>query len=285
MSIFFSLKEGLSGFKRARLASFITVSSIGLALLLVGYFILFSVNIGAWVGMQRARMKMEVFLENDLSPHEGQAIANKIKGMKGVHNVRFISKDQAARRFEKEFGRNVFDVLDLNPLPPSVSVQLNPEYQTSDALHKIELQIDKLDGVSDIVYQKDLFLLLEKYVNWIYIILGSFGLVLLIIAVILLHNTIRLTIFARREIIEIMDLVGATAGFIKRPFLVEGFAQGLLGALIADALLYATVKMVSRLFYSHLVVRPEVYLILGLLGIFIGLISSKLSVSKHLSRI
>ncbi len=285
MSFSFSLKEGLSGFKRARLASFITITSIGFALLLIGYFLLFSINIKSWVSQQRARMEMEVFLENTLSSKQGQALANQIKTFNGVHSVTFISKARAAKRFEKEFGRNVFDVLDSNPLPPSVTVRLKPEYQTSSALHKLEQQISKLDGVDEIVYQRDLLLLMEKYVNWIYIILGGFGLVLLIIAVILLHNTIRLTIFARREIIEIMNLVGATSAFIRRPFLVEGFVQGLIGALIADGLLYVSVRLVRSFLFSGLAIRYEEYLILAALGILIGLISSKLSVSKYLSRI
>ena len=285
MSISFALKEGLSGFKRARLASFITITSIGFALLLIGYFLLFSTNIKSWVSRQQARMEMEVFLENTLSSKQGQNIANQIKTLNGVLSVTFISKARAAKRFEKEFGRDVFDVLDSNPLPPSVTVRLKPEYQTSSALRKLEQQISKLDGVDEIVYQRDLLLLMEKYVNWIYIILGGFGLVLLIIAVILLHNTIRLTIFARREIIDIMNLVGATSAFIRRPFLVEGFVQGLIGALIADALLYASVRLVRTFLFSGLTIRYEEYLILAALGILIGLISSKLSVSKYLSRI
>ncbi len=285
MSIPFAIKEGLSGFKRARLASFITITSIGFALLLIGYFLLFSTNIKSWVGQQRARMEMEVFLENTLSAKQGQTIAAQIKALNGVRHVAFISKAQAAKRFEKEFGRNVFDVLDSNPLPPSVTVRLAPEYQTSGAFRKLEQQISKIDGVDEIVYQRDLLFLMEKYVNWIYLILGGFGLVLLIIAIILLHNTIRLTIFARREIIEIMNLVGATSGFIKRPFLVEGFIQGLIGALIADALLYGSVRLVRSFLFSGLTIRYEEYFVLAVLGILIGLISSKLSVSKYLSRI
>ncbi len=285
MSFSFAIKEGLSGFKRARLASFITITSIGLALLLIGYFLLFSTNIKSWVTRQQARMEMEIFLENTLSAEKGQAIAKQIKTLSGVKRVLFISKEQAAKRFEKEFGRNVFDVLDSNPLPPSVTVRLEPEYQTSSALRKLEQQISKIDGVDEIVYQRDLLLLMEKYVDWIYIILGGFGLVLLIIAVILLHNTIRLTIFARREIIEIMNLAGATSAFIKRPFLVEGFVQGLIGALIADALLYASVRLVRSFLFSGLTIRGEEYLILVAAGILIGLFSSKLSVSKYLSRI
>ncbi len=285
MSLSFALKEGLSGFKRARLASFITITSIGFALLLIGYFLLFSSNIKSWVSQQRARMEMEVFLENSLNAKQGEAIASQIKSLRGVRSVTFISKARAAERFEKEFGRNVFDVLDSNPLPPSVTVRLAPEYQTSGALHKLEQQIGKIDGVDEIVYQRDLLLLMEKYVNWIYLILGGFGLVLLIIAIILLHNTIRLTIFARREIIEIMNLVGATSGFIKRPFIVEGFFQGLIGALIANGLLYLTVRLVRTFLFTGLTIRYEEYFVLAALGVLIGLVSSTLSVSKYLSRI
>ncbi len=285
MSVWFSIKEGASGFKRAPLASFVTITSVSLALLLLGYFILFSLNINRWIGEKRSKMEMEIFLDDDLDGNSGLLIANKVKKINGVTTVTFISKADAARRFEKEFGRNIFDILNSNPLPPSCTVRVEPAFQTSLSIQKIELQISKIDGVNDIVYEKELLHLIDKYISVIYLVLGVFGLVLLIIAIILLYNTIRLTIYARRDNIEIMNLVGATKAFIRRPFIIEGFLQGLIGSLLASGFLYATVLIIQRLFYRALATQNFMYFSLVFCGVLIGMLSSLFSLSKHLDRV
>lgn len=284
MNFFFSLKEGLAGFRRARLASFITVTSVALALLLVGYFVLFSMNMNHWIGEKRSEIELEVFLENTMKDAEGQKIADKIKKMEGILQVTYISKEEAARRFQREFGRNIYDVLETNPLPPSCTIRIKPEYQTTSFIEKTELEIKKIDGVNDVEYARDLLYVIDRYTTWIYIILGSFGLILLIISIILLFNTIRLTIFARRDIIEIMALVGATGAFIKRPFVIEGFFQGMFGALLANGLLYLSAKVVKS-FYFGLVLDKNIYWALLLAGAMIGMLASRLSVSKYLDHI
>lgn len=285
MSIWFSIKEGVSGFKRARLASVITISSVALALFLVGVFILFTNNINHWIGQKRAKMELEVFFENGLKNKKAQALSLQVAKIKGVESVRFISKDEAAKRFEKEFGRNIYEVLDSNPLPPSCTVYLKSDYQTASAIRSLEQSIGKIDGVSEVVYAKELIALIDHYISWIYFILGLFGFILLLIAVILLYNTIRLTIFARRDIIEIMGLVGATAGFIKRPFIIEGFLQGLIGALLAGGLLYVSTYVIQRFLFSTLTIQPELYVVLLLAGAIIGMFSSQLSLSRYLDRV
>ena len=102
---------------------------------------------------------------------------------------------------------------------------------------------------------------------------------------ILLHNTIRLTIYARRDIIEIMNLVGATARFIKRPFIIEGFLQGLFGALFATGLLHLTVMAVRRLFFSSVVFDQNIYILIVVIGAIIGMLSSWISLGKHLDHV
>lgn len=284
-NFWFSLKEGLLGFKRARLASIITVTSLALALLLAAYFVLFSINIKRWIGEKRSKMELEVFFENDLNDRQAQVVTEEIRKISGADRVVYISKKMAAARFEKEFGRNIYDILDSNPLPPSCTVRLKEGYQTSAAVQKIVLQIGRIKGVSDVVYEKKLLRLIDYYVTWIYVILGGFGAILLFISVILLYNTIRLTIYARRDIIEIMSLTGATSSFIKRPFIIEGFLQGLFGALIAGGVLYWTVNAIRRLLFHSLVMQDTLYLILIGAGAVIGMVSSAMSLSRYLERI
>lgn len=285
MKLWFLLKEGLSGFKRARLASFITITSVALALLLVGYFLLFSTNMNRWIGAKRSQMELEVFLENAIRDKEGREIVSKIRAIEGVAEVRFVSKEDAARRFQREFGRNIYDILESNPLPPSCTLKLKPGFQTTRSVAAIEKKIRAIEGVNDVVYARELFYLIDRYVTWIYLALGAFGLVLLTIAVILLFNTIRLTIFARRDIIEIMTLVGATTSFIKSPFIIEGFFQGLLGAMLASGMLFGTGRVIRQLLYRGLIAPDWIYLAVGLCGILIGMLASHFSLSRYLDQV
>ena len=200
-----------------------------------------------------------------------------------VAAVEYIDKKKAAERFEKEFGRNVFDVLDSNPLPITCAVTLKEDYQNSPAIGQISDKIRQIKFVDEIVYEGDLLVLIDKYINLIYLIAGGIGLVLSLIAFILLYNTIRLTIFARSDIIEIMKLVGATSKFIRRPFVVEGFMQGVFGALFANSLLYLSIKLIARFVYPYIQNQMTPYIVMTIFGVFIGLFSSRLSVSRYLN--
>ncbi|HID39298.1 MAG TPA: ABC transporter permease [Calditrichaeota bacterium] len=284
-SLWFTFKEGLKGFKRARLATTITISSLAIALFLIGIFLVLSLNVNRWIGDFREKIELEVFFESDLTESEGRQITEKIQSIEGIKEVKYISKEEAARRFKKEFGRDIYEVLDYNPLPSSCTVAVKKGYQNSLSVRKIAMKIETIDGVNEVLYQKELMALIDRYINLLYIIATIIGLVLITISIILLYNTIRLTIFARRNIIEIMQLVGATSAFIRRPFIVEGLIQGLIGGLLAGGLLYGTVKLARRIFFPHLIHSVELYASLIIAGILIGVLSSRLSVSRYLQKI
>jgi cell division transport system permease protein len=282
MNFWFGIREGLKGFGRARLATTLTITSIAFSHLLIGIFIVFSLNVESLISDIRSKMEFEVYLESTLSEEKGRVIEKKIRDLDGVESVAFISKEQAAQRFEEEFGRNIDDILSVNPLPPSCIVQMKEGFRNLKAIEAISVSISGMDGVDEVIYQKRVLALIDRYITILYLIGGGIGLILMIIAAILLHNTIRLTIFARRDIIEIMNLVGATKAFINRPFLVEGFLQGLFGSILAGAMLYLVVEATRYFIYPYLLFRYEIFAILILLGILIGFFSSRLSVTKHL---
>ncbi|MGD9487451.1 MAG: cell division protein FtsX [Calditrichaceae bacterium] len=285
MNFWFTIKEGLKGFKRARLSSTITITSIAFSHVLIGVFLILSLNLDQWISEFRSRMELEVFIESGISEKSGRLIKDAIASIEGVNQVLYLSKDQAAQRFKKEFGRDIYDVLDTNPLPASCTVTVLDGYRTARSVRSISDKIGQIDGVDEVIYQKDLLALIDHYLKIIYLAGGIIGLFLVVIAVVLLYNTVRLTIYARRDIIEIMNLVGATDAFIRRPFLVEGFIQGLTGALLANFFIYLIIITIKSFIYPYLVFKPEIYVILVLFGIMIGLFSSKMSISKHLKYI
>ncbi len=283
MSFFFTIKEGLKGLTRARLASFLTITTVVLSLFLIGFFVALFINVDYWVGQKRKNIEIEVFLEPIITNNQILKIKQKLNDLPGVSKVDFISKEQAAKRFKAEFGQDVQSVLGTNPLPPSFVIYLEPQFRNATSIRSISESIKKMEGVTDVVYPFRVLTLIDRYTTIIYLILGVLGLVLIAITVILIHNSIRLIIYARKEIIEIMKLVGATHAFIRRPFLVEGLFYGLVGGFLADALLYGLIHIIKSWIY-HLVVFPiEVYVFLLALGLAVGFISSKISINKHLN--
>jgi cell division transport system permease protein len=283
MSFWFTLREGLKGFRRARLATIITITSMAFALLLIGYFAVFVLNVDALIGDFKSRFEIEVFLDADVNDKIGKQVSDQIKLLEGVAAVEYIDKTKAAERFEKEFGRSVYDVLDSNPLPITCIVTLKEDFQNTQAISQISNRIKTFKYVNEILYQGDLLVLIDQYINLVYLIAGGIGLVLCLIAFILLYNTIRLTIFARSDIIEIMKLVGATSKFIRRPFVVEGFMQGFLGAILANIFLFLSIKLISRFVYPYVHHQIEPYLLLTIFGVLIGFLSSRMSVSRYLN--
>jgi cell division transport system permease protein len=285
MNFWFSIREGLKGFGRARLATTLTIISVAFSNLLIAIFIVFSYNVDNLISDLRSKIEFEVYLEAMLPEENGRRIEAEIAAMEGVATVEYISKEKAAERFEKEFGRKIENVLDVNPLPPSCIVFMKEGFRNLQAIEQISEKIVAMDGVDEVVYQKQILSLIDRYINLVYLVGGGIGIILIIIASVLLHNTIRLTIYARRDIIEIMTLVGATRSFIKRPFLVEGFLQGLFGSVIAAGLLYIVLGMTRHFIYPYLQFRYEIYVIILVIGVLIGLLSSRASVTRHLSEL
>jgi cell division transport system permease protein len=284
MSFWFTIREGIKGFRRARLATTLTITSVAFSHLLIGIFIVFSINVDYLISDLRSQMEFEVYLEPTLPVPRAKKIEKEILAMDGVASVKLISKEQAAKRFEEEFGKKIEEILSVNPLPSSCIVLMKEGFRNLDAIEVISAKISVIDGVDEVVYQKQILSIIDRYIYLTYVIGGFIGIVLTLISAVLLHNTIRITIYARRDIIEIMNLVGATQSFIKRPFLVEGFLQGLIGSLLSCGLLYTIVYLTKQFIYSYIYFKYEIFGILVILGVFIGLVSSRMSVTKHLAK-
>jgi cell division transport system permease protein len=282
MNLFFIIKEGILGFKRARLAVTISVISISLTLILVGVFGMVVQNLADIFQKFYRQVQLEVFIDPSLAVSQIQKLDHQILRFSAVDSVIFKSPEQALKEFEEDFGADLVSVLDENPLPPSVRVILKPGQSKIELINEIVEKIKALDGVDDVVYQTDIVRLINEYAVIGIIIAFALGLIIFIIATLLIFNTIRLTIYARRTIIEIMKSVGATNFFIKGPFIMEGIFQGFFGSLIACGLLWTSNYFIKGIFASILSVPLQYYLILVFIGVFLGLLGSYFSVNKYL---
>ncbi|MEL7362192.1 MAG: permease-like cell division protein FtsX, partial [Bacteroidota bacterium] len=161
-------------------------------------------------------------------------------GHPGVEAASFISQEQAYRSFVQDFGEGAEDVVGDNFLPASFRVQVTPDYATADSIDAIAATVEPMRGVDEVAYDAGIIERVRENLQVVQTVALALAVLVVLTALFLVGNTIRLTIYARRMLIRTMKLVGATNSFIQRPFLVEGIAQGLIAAVVACTVIWAT---------------------------------------------
>ncbi len=287
MAIFYSVKEGISGFKRARLSSVITIFTLTISLLLLGLFAIIYRNTNSIIQSFRDKVEMEVFIAAEADDAQTERIKQTILAVRGVLSVSYVSKEDAAKIFKKEFGEDINAVLDFNPLPASFKLRLEQEYKNSDSARSMHAALTAIEGIDDVVYRKTLLEILDRRVKIFVGASAAIGVTLLIAAIFLVSNTIRLTIYAKRKMITTMKLVGATRGFIRMPFLIEGALHGIMGGVMAAGLIGSIIflarKFVSAELSEFFAVELYFYGAMIGVGMILGLIGSGWSVKRFIS--
>ncbi len=286
MQIRYLVKEGFSGFQRAKLSMVSAVVTVCISLLLLSCFTILLLNANEVVESLREKVEMEAFLQENLTPDSVAIVREKIAAIPGVGEIKYISKEEAAEIFKEDFGEDIYKVLNFNPLPPSVKISLKSGYRTSVAAAGIYDAVQKIEGVGDVIYRKKLLEMLDsRAVALLWLMLGI-GIFVTISSVFLVANTIRLAIYAKREIIRTMKLIGATKGFIRTPFLIEGLVQGFIGGCASAAIVFVIFeylgKWVSIQLSDFVRVDPFYYLIIVGVGCFLGLLGSLISIRRFI---
>lgn len=233
-TVYFFGKAGES-MRRAPVLTLATIATLSIVFLLFIGFALIAFNMQAGVERFVGSVKLCVFLSADTNEAQAMALANQIKDTPEVLLVRYVSPEVARARFLADFpgNRSVLDGLPDNPLPASLEVELSPEAQTLDTLSALAQKFRALKGVEDAIFGRELFTKLTAALATAKLAGGVLGLALALAVLFLTANTIRLNLYARRDEIAILQLVGATNSFLRLPFLIEGFLQGLLGAALS----------------------------------------------------
>jgi cell division transport system permease protein len=282
----YTLREGFSGFKRAKLSTTISIITISISLILLGTFAIIFTNIHEVTDTLKREVQIEVFLLDEITEVQHNRMRDRIRARAGVDAVTYISKDDAAEIFKQEFGEDIFSVLDFNPLPASFRVSLQPGYVHTDSIAAIAAFIEGLEGTDTVQYRQSLLEMLTDRIQTVIAISIGIGILLAISAIFLVSNTIRLTIYAKRKLIETMKLVGATKGFIRRPFLVEGFVQGVCGGIVAILFIYVILYFIRKNVSAHLFALGEYeiyfYALVLITGSFLGLLGSAVSIRRFL---
>lgn len=274
--------------RKVRNSYFISTVSISLVLFLlgsVGYLIMNALN--ATEQMQES-MTIYVMLDTDISTDDANAVGTRLRDMEEVRDAVFVSKEAAAEDFKHYVGGDFEEFLEYNPLPDSWEVRMKSDYSTREAVEKFEKSALGWQGVDEVVYQKNVVEQIGSNIRSFNLVLLLFGGTLLFISLILLNNTIRVSIFSKRYLINTMKLVGASKGFIMRPFLWDSFKQGLVAGVIATALFIAMIAGLNRKLPDVMMLAGDmpILIIVGAMmagGVVISLLFTTFALNKFIN--
>lgn len=265
-----------------------SVISISLVLLLVGFASLLLVSAGGVSEYFKRNLKVSVVMKTSISDEQAMEVSRRISAIHGVENTAYISKAQGTREMEELLGKDFLSVFEGSPIPASVDVTLRSEYVDSDSLSLFSSQVRKFNEVEDVVYRESLIEALNSNLAKISMILGVLIILLLFISFVLINNTVRLGVYAKRFTIHTMKLVGATKGFIRAPFLWQAVFQGLFSAIIAISLMLAGLFLLKNEFAQLFgaLSREQLIIVIGtvvLSGVLICLVSTYFIVGRLVS--
>ncbi|MCK9346588.1 MAG: permease-like cell division protein FtsX [Bacteroidales bacterium] len=267
-----------------------SVISISLVLLLTGMTGLLAVNARTVSDYFKEHLGVSVILEQETSDADSTLIVKQMLATEyvreAVRNAVFISREQGAGEMAQLLGPDFLDVFEYNPLPASVELRLKADYVHNDSIARMETYLSKLPFVEEVSYQAPLISLINRNLRNIGTVLGVIILILIIISFALIHNTIRLSVYARRFTIYTMRLVGATKRFIRKPFMIQAFIQGFISSLIAVLLLMGVIYLLQREFPGILMlITPNMFLIIIGTMIIIGVLLCRISTFFIVNRV
>ncbi len=240
-----------------------SVISISLVLLLVGVSSLLLVNAKSVTDYFKENLQVSVLMKQEVPDSEALDFKKELETMPFVRKTDFISRAQGEEEMSELLGKDFLNVFEMSPVPVSINVTLDADYVSEDSLKVVEALISKNNAVDEVVYQRSLVDALNSNLSKISGVLGIFIVLMLFISFVLINNTMRLTVFAKRFSVHTMKLVGATRSFIRAPFLVRAAFLGLFSAIVA-LLLLVGVLFVVRSEFSQLF---EIFTLDGLLAV------------------
>lgn len=265
-----------------------SVISISLVLLLVGVASMLLVNAKGVSDYFKENMQISVMMKQNVTDEAAMEYKEVLDGERYIKSTSFISKEQGQKELAVQLGEDFLDVFETSPIPVSIDVTLEADYVSSDSLEVVRAEIAESPLVEEVVYQRSLVDALNANLSRISLILSIFIALLLFISFVLINNTVRLSVYARRFTIHTMKLVGATRSFIRAPFLVQSVFQGLFASFLAIIVLLGLMFLMRSEFAQLFeIFRMELLLlVMGIVvaaGLAICLISTYFVVNKLIS--
>lgn len=283
------VKEAVKSMFRNGLMTLASIGAVAAALLVLGCFIIITLNINYIVSDIESQVEITAYLNDSLESDQINDIGREIIQIKGVKEVVFVSKAQALEEFKerlKEHKNILIGLEEDNPLPDSYRIKVLTPEDVGFVAEKVSI----IKGVAEVKYAKEVVDKLFTVTRWIRIIALGFMTIFTLVAVFIISNTIKITVFARRKEINIMKYIGATDWFIRWPFFIEGMLMGFIGASIAIGILMGGYYYLLKVLYTHIRIiklLPIKYFYdyagyMALAGAIIGSLGSTISIRKFL---
>ncbi len=280
-------KDNQQARRQLRNSYLTTVISIALVLFLlgaVGYLMLNAQRLSNYV---KENIGFNVVLKDNVREAEVRRLQKYLDASSYVKSTEYIDKERAAEELKEQLGEDFVDFLGYNPLLSSIEVKLFAEFANPDSIKKVEEIFVSFPQVKEVFYQKNLIHKVNENVNKISLVLLAFSALLLLIAIALINNTIRLSIYSKRFLINTMQLVGATKGFIRQPFISTSLLHGFIGAVLANGLLAGGVYILHKelggfIGFDNIELVGILFVLVILVGMLLSLTSTFFAVNKYL---
>jgi len=264
-----------------------TIISISLVLFLLGIIGFLFLNAQRLSHHVKENLGFTILIKDNAREAEVRRLQKILSAAPYVRMVEYVDKEQAAQTLKEELGEDFVEFLGYNPLLSSIEVKLAAAWANPDSMARIEAEVMNYPQVKEVYYQKNLLHAVNENIRKITMVLALFSGLLLFISVALINNTIRLSVYARRFLIRTMQLVGATRGFIRKPFLLKSVLHGLAGATLAIILLSLLIYSLGKelegvIGFSDVMLVGVLFLLVTIIGILITLVSTFFAVNKYL---
>ena len=280
-----AMHTALTAFRRSPLLSILSVTTIAFSLFAFGLFGLVALNIRNALQRVEERVEIRAFVAEGTPVETISAAADEVAKYPQVMKVDVVTQSQALERARSELGE-FKDVFESEFLPASLDVKLKPGFRDPTNVKAVATQLKSIEFVDDVRFGEEWIAQLYTLRNIAGAVGGALGLAFMAVAVIIIGATIRMAVLARAKEISIMRLVGATDGFIRRPFLIEGSIKGILGGVLALILTYIAMRTLGQYLQFETTFFDRRLALMGVLfGALMGLLGSLVSVGRHLQRV
>jgi cell division transport system permease protein len=280
----YHLTQAVTGIKRAGFMSVACIIIMTCTLLIFGIFLLATANLREILRFAHEKVEIVAFLEDDLSEAGADSLVAELENIPFVENIRYVNPSAALERLKTEFGSRsyILDALDDNPLPASLEITLKPQYRLKDRVVSVAERVEQMRGVEDVSYGRGWITVLERMVRVFALVDIVVGLVVGIAAVVTVSYTVRLTLYARRELIRVLKLVGATDFFVMAPFILEGVIHGLVSVVLSACVLYLGFRAIDIKVPQAVFMPWGMIAFFTVFGLLVAVLGSWLSVRSFL---
>jgi cell division transport system permease protein len=273
--------------RRLRTSYLSTIMSISLVLFMLGLLAVIIIYAGKLSNYVKENIELSIVLNDEVKEVDIASMKKELDASGFVKSTQYVTKEEAAKKLQNDLGEDFVSFLGYIPLLPSIDVHLHAQFANPDSIKWIEKKIAAHPEVKEIYYQHYLVERVNNHLSLISLVILIFSSLLAVIAIALINNNIRLSLYSKRFLIRSMQLVGATQGFIRKPFIMKGMVHGFYGALIANILLTSTLLIVQRQVPELIVLQEKqmfglLFLSIIIAGLLISFVSTFLAVRKYI---